>query len=209
MRATWMPRMWYRAKNTIKWRWWDRVRPDRSWQARAENGFDIACFFIDWAAHTVTCPNGKTSRVWSEVVDAAGTPSIHVRFARTDCVACPLRNQCTHSAAGPRGLRIRPQAEHELLQQRRQEQQTPAFQQRYQARAGVEGTVSQGVRGHDLRQSRYIGLVKTHLQHLFTAAAINLARLADWFAAERNEVPIHARQATTRTTRFAALAPSQ
>ena len=31
-----------------------------------------------------------------------------------------------------------------------------------------------------LRRSRYIGLAKTHLQHLVTAAAINLMRLATW-----------------------------
>ncbi|WP_190273142.1 transposase, partial [Methylorubrum extorquens] len=31
-----------------------------------------------------------------------------------------------------------------------------------------------------LRRSRYLGLAKTHLQHLLTAAAINLGRLAAW-----------------------------
>ena len=33
------------------------------------------------------------------------------------------------------------------------------------ARAGVEGSLSQGVRIAGLRQARYIGLAKTHLQH--------------------------------------------
>ena len=41
----------------------------------------------------------------------------------------------------------------------------------------MEGTLSQGVRALGLRQSRYWGLAKTHLQHLATAAAINLDRL--------------------------------
>ena len=184
------------------------VRADQSWQVREESGFDISCFFIDWESQTVTCPNGKTSRVWSESVDAAGTRSISVRFARADCRDCPTRSQCTRSAQGPRGLCMRTQAEHETLQQRRQAQQTPAFQERYQARAGVEGTLSQGIRRYDLRQSRYIGLAKTHLQHLFTAVAINLTRLADWFTAANNDVPIQARRATARTTRFAAMVPS-
>jgi transposase len=31
-----------------------------------------------------------------------------------------------------------------------------------------------------LRRCRYIGLAKTHLQHLISAAAINLARIANW-----------------------------
>ena len=35
-----------------------------------------------------------------------------------------------------------------------------------------------------LRRARYVGLAKTHLQHVLTAAAINLARLAAWLAGE-------------------------
>ena len=37
------------------------VRPDVSWQAQANQGFDIAHFAIDWEAQRVTCPEGKTS----------------------------------------------------------------------------------------------------------------------------------------------------
>ena len=36
------------------------VRPDVSWQAQANQGFDIAHFTIDWEAQQVTCPEGKT-----------------------------------------------------------------------------------------------------------------------------------------------------
>ncbi|WP_417553733.1 transposase [Microbispora sp. NBC_01189] len=50
----------------------------------------------------------------------------------------------------------------------------------YQIRAGVEGTISQAVRGHGQRRSRYIGLAKTHLQSVLTATAINLVRLDAW-----------------------------
>ena len=46
-------------------------------------------------------------------------------------------------------------------------------------------------------QCRYIGLAKTHLQHVITAAAINLVRIAEW----HNAVPT----AQTRRSRFAAL----
>jgi transposase len=49
-----------------------------------------------------------------------------------------------------------------------------------------------------LRRSRYRGLARTHLQQVATAAAIDLARLGDWF----RSIP----RATTRTSRFAALA---
>lgn len=184
------------------------MRPDRSWQVRQDNGFDVSCFLIDWEAKKATCPNGKRSQVWSEGVDSQGTHSIHIRFARTDCLACPTRNQCTHAQDGPRGLRIRTQSAHELLQQRRQEQRTPAFQQRYRPRAGVEATLSDAIRNYDLRHSRYIGLAKTRLQHFFTAVAINFSRIASWLTADSLDIPIPDRRSTTRITHFAALAPS-
>jgi transposase len=58
--------------------------------------------------------------------------------------------------------------------------------------------MSQAVRAFGLRQARYRGLLKTALQHVATAAAINLDRIAAWLAGR----PI----APTRTSRFAALA---
>jgi IS5 family transposase len=63
----------------------------------------------------------------------------------------------------------------------------------------VEGTLSQGVRAFGLRRTRYRGLDKTHLQHVATAAAINIDRIVAWL----DERP----RAKTRTSRFAALAP--
>ncbi len=67
----------------------------------------------------------------------------------------------------------------------------------YARRAGVEGTISQGVRRCGLRRSRYVGLAKTHLGHVLTAAALNFVRVADWLAG----VP----RAHTRPWRFATL----
>jgi transposase len=64
--------------------------------------------------------------------------------------------------------------------------------------ASVEGTLSQGVRAFGMRRSRYIGLAKTGLQQVCTAAAINVSRVVHWL----NERP----RAKTRVTHFAALA---
>ncbi|GHO61826.1 hypothetical protein KSC_007180 [Ktedonobacter sp. SOSP1-52] len=62
------------------------------------------------------------------------------------------------------------------MQTARSRQQTAAFAQEYTLQEGFEHTISQGVRAFDLRRSRYIGLSKTHLQHVGIAAAINLVR---------------------------------
>jgi len=41
----------------------------------------------------------------------------------------------------------------------------------------IESAHAQGIRRCGLRQARYVGLAKTHLQHLATAAALNFVRL--------------------------------
>jgi transposase len=61
----------------------------------------------------------------------------------------------------------------------------------------MEGTISQGVRAFGLRRAKYIGLAKTHLQHVLTATAMNLGRIAYWLA----DVPWE----KTRTSAFEKL----
>lgn len=58
---------------------------------------------------------------------------------------------------------------------------TTAYQQLYAHRAGIEGTLSRGVRRCRLRRTRYVGLPKVHLGHLLTAVALNFVRLGEWF----------------------------
>lgn len=176
------------------------VPPDTSWQATAHQGFAAACFAVDWESETVTCPQGQVSQRWHLQQDRHGNDVIQVSFARQDCCACPCREPCTRSKDRPRGLKLKPRAPYMALQKARAYQQTDEFKERYKKRAGVEGTLSQGTRAFGLRRARYVGLAKTHLQHIVTATAINLTRAVAWL----NEEP----RAQTRRSRFAALAPA-
>ena len=148
------------------------VLSDTSWQAKAGKGFDVGSFHLDWQSETATCPQGQTSHRWSPAGER-----MEVVFAREVCAACPVRSDCTQSSTTGRVLHVRPQAAHEALQARRREQETPEFRQRYETRAGIEGTLSQAVRGMGIRRARYDGLHKTQLQHVVTAVAINLVRI--------------------------------
>jgi transposase len=69
---------------------------------------------------------------------------------------------------------------HLALQMARVREATEEFKTEYARRAGIEGTISEAVRAHGLRRSRYSGMAKTHLQHLASAAAINLVRISSW-----------------------------
>src|SRR5512142_1717975 len=51
-------------------------------------------------------------------------------------------------------------------------------------RAGIEGTLSEGVRGFGRRRDRSLGLAKAHRQHVITAAAMDRSRWAAWRAGE-------------------------
>jgi DDE family transposase len=179
----------------------DLVGPPRgnpSWQGRVEGGYTLDRFEVDWDAERVRCPQGKLSSAWSPQVDHAGTPYVSVMFRPTDCGACPARPLCTRAKHGARHLKLQPRAEHEALGTARGRLATKEGRRLYARRAGIEGTISQGVRAFGLRRSRYRGLARTRLQHVATAAAIDLQRLAAWFRA----IP----RAATRTSRFATLA---
>jgi transposase len=157
---------------------------DRRWQARDPDGFDLARFRIDWEAQVVTCPTGQRSTGWSQYRTArqeGRRAQIHVRFAPAACAACPVRSRCTRAKRGPRHLTLRPRAEYDALVAARRRQATAAFRAQYAVRAGIEGTLSQGVRAFGLRRCRYRGLAKTHLQQVATAAALNVSRLTQWW----------------------------
>ncbi len=172
------------------------VLEDMSWQARAHDGFGMASFVIDWETQQATCPQGKTSVVWKPTKDGRGHEVISIRFAHAACSVCPVQERCVQSRR-PRALMIRVREHHEALQAARHRQTTDEFKGQYAVRAGIEGTISQGTRLGDLRQSRYIGLAKTRLLHVLIATALNFVRTAAWLA----DMPL----AHTRRSAFAVL----
>jgi transposase len=174
------------------------VALNAKWQAKEGAGFDMSHFRVNWKRKVVYCPQGKRSRFWKNSHDSYGKPVIRVEFRKSHCLACPVRSQCTRSKVNPRGLTLMIQEDYEALANARQRQTTAEFKQQYSLRSGIEGTISQGIRGFHLRQCRYIGLAKTLLQHILTAAAINLERIYAWLEG----VPL----AKTRISHFEKMA---
>ncbi|MEL7079590.1 MAG: transposase [Cyanobacteria bacterium J06582_2] len=174
------------------------VALNAKWQAKEGAGFDMSNFRINWKRKAVYCPQGKRSRLWKNSHDAYGKPIIHIEFRKKHCLACPVRQKCTRAKVNPRGLTLMVQEEHEALTNARIRQTTAEFKKEYSKRSGIEGTISQGIRGFHLRQCRYIGLAKTRLQHILTAAAMNLERIYAWLEG----VPL----AQTRISHFEKMA---
>ncbi len=152
------------------------VLADVSPQARAGAGFDRSAFTIDFDQQQATCPQNRTSSSWTPA-SQRGTDTIVIKFAAGTCGPCPVRDQCTTSKRGYRQLTVQPREAHDAQREARARQDTKDWQSKYTLRAGVEGTIRQAVAVTGLHHARYRGLAKTHLDHVFSAVALNLIRL--------------------------------
>jgi transposase len=175
------------------------TRPDYKWQAKEGTGFEAAAFSIDVENEVATCPEGIESISWTPAIDNRDNHVMKIKFSIKDCMPCPSRDLCIRSVKKykRRTVTIRSPEHHQALQAARRREKEPGFVAAYAKRAGVEGTISRAVRTREARRSRYVGLTKTHLQHLLTAAAMNFLRVGEWLAG----VP----KAITRRSPFARL----
>src|SRR5262252_6550090 len=175
------------------------TRPSQGWQTQVEGAYGPEQFVVDWDHQQVRCPQGHLSTAWWEHGGGQGSRPIIVQFATQTCAPCPVRAACTRAQHRGRRLGLPPRAEAEAVADARAWYASAEGKAQYAQRAGIEGTLSQGVRAFGLRRTRYWGVAKTHLQHVAIAAAINLDRLVAWLDGQP--------RAHTRTSRFAALAP--
>ena len=151
---------------------------DTSAQARAGAGYARADFAIDYDARTVTCPQGKTSASWTPCTQR-GQDAIVATFSASDCGPCLARSLCTTGRR--RQLTVLPRDLAQAQAAARAAETTIPFQADYARRAGVEGTMHQAA-SHGARRARYRGLLKTRLDHVYMATAINLLRLEAFWA---------------------------
>jgi transposase len=142
---------------------------------RCEQGLAREDFTIDFDQRQVTCPEGQTSRTWLE--PPAMTPYTVVRFHARQCDPCPQRVSCAPGLSA-RTVNFLPRHLHELLLRHRADQHNHEWRRLYASRSGVEGTVNEFVNSHQMRRCRYRGLARTHVQHVLTAIAVNIERLA-------------------------------
>jgi|SRR5579859_901247 len=136
--------------------------------------YRIEAFDINIQERKAICPQGKVSTECSKLTEReTGKVSYRFEFGR-QCRDCEVKHLCVPRGQPHRMIRVG--ALHETLQQRRREQQSADFKLRMRQRNGVEGTISELVRGHGMRRARYKGFAKVDLQNQLIAAACNIKR---------------------------------
>jgi len=152
---------------------WELLGPAQP-SATTGPGYRAEEFTVNVAARVATCPAGQASTQCSRLTEAA-SGKVSYRFEWSwQCRDCARRDQCVGRNQAHRSLVVG--EHHDVLQARRCEMKTEAFTGLMNRRAAIEGTISELVRGHGLRQARYRGLKKVALQNWLTGAACNVKR---------------------------------
>jgi IS5 family transposase len=89
-----------------------------------------------------------------------------------------VQPRCTRAKSGVRTLGFPDRTTFEALQTATERVRQAEFCLTYKDRAGIESTMSQGVRRFGIRVARYRGKAKVALQESFAATAVNVERAA-------------------------------
>ena len=148
----------------------------KAWRVRNTGGrFAKDQFTLDFAAGRLTCPAGAAMPF---------EPGRTVRFPKSTCAACPLRDRCTTSSHG-RSVAIHP--DEALLAELRERQHTPDGRVELRERVAVEHALAHV--GHwQGRRARYLGTRKNLFDLRRVAVVHNLHVIARQSATDSYEV---------------------
>lgn len=155
----------YLTSHFVKQRTPDLTIICKPWKVRNGKLFDKNAFVLDWDNSLILCPNGISLPFHEGGI---------VHFPEDQCLACPLRSQCTTSKHG-RTISIHP--DESLLVELRQRQTTEVGRAQLRQRVSVEHTLAHI--GHwQGDQARYLGLRKNLFDLRRMAVVHNLHVLA-------------------------------
>jgi transposase len=123
---------------------------------------------------TLTCPAGETTQQRER---GRHDTSWKYHFRKTQCAACPLREQCLPNPQSRKGRSVTKndyEAEYAAAQAKAR---TPAYAEVRRQHSAIERKLSEVVRRHDARRARYRGLRRVLYQGIATCLVVNMKRL--------------------------------
>jgi hypothetical protein len=131
-------------------------------------------FATDEAGQVVSCPAGRVPLQVTHDADAGTTTVVMPNEA---CADCPFRKECPIEDTRA-GYRLEYTDKQRRLEERRREEATPAFRERYARRSGIESTNSGLKRRLDMGQLRVRGSPSVFPSILLKITGWNLLRAA-------------------------------
>ena len=128
------------------------LRADGQWPARAAQGCDASHCQIDGEPQRATCPGGYTSVSWTPAVDDRTHEVVKIQCSMKDGQPCASRVHCTRATR--RTITVRRQDHHVAWPAARARETSAAYTTEEARRAGLEGTLSQGIRAYGQRHAR-------------------------------------------------------
>ncbi|MFF3579296.1 transposase [Streptomyces mirabilis] len=150
-------------------------------QHRQNEGFGRDDFLIDFDRRQVTCPQGPVSKGWHgpyPTSSPTAAPLIVARFTKGQCQPCPVRTRCTTSretarnVSFPRGNSATGKSAFAPSSRR------PIGKPVLRFALGWRAPSTSSPMDNGMHRCRCREQPKAHLQHVFTAIAVNIERLS-------------------------------
>ena len=158
--------------------------PDMTW---SEEYFSPKAFTLDEKQEVLTCPAGQQTEL--RYPNRHGT-GWRFQFRRSQCRDCPLLSQCMAHLPAHHGRTVTKnvyQAEYDRLRLRAQ---TERYQEVRREHPKVERKLSEIVRRHGGRRTRYRGRSRVMIQYLLLGLVVNIKRMMKGVQASAAPCPV-------------------
>ncbi len=146
-----------------------------------EDSVPFTAFTMNSENEITLCPEGR-----APLKTRSKDDNHSALFSKKACRGCSRKNTCP-TLPGKKGRYLRYDDKAIRLAQRRAQEDTPEFRDRYRFRAGVEGTMSQLDRITGFKNLRVRGLSAVSFAAYLKAAGINIIRAAAFRKREKEE----------------------
>jgi len=149
------------------------ISPAMTAKGKRQGKFTLEDFELDDQGRVVRCPTG-----YEPVETSVADVRLQVLFDSAVCHACPRRDDCPAAAVGRSERRWQYNHDRVKQRERRLQDASEEFRQRYRWRAGIEATMSRFKHQMGMARLRVRGMAKVTYAAMLRALGLNIFRVA-------------------------------
>lgn len=153
------------------------IAPAMTPKGKLQGKLTLEDFTLDEKGRVIRCPEGHAP-LENRIADIR----LQVLFDAVVCDACPNKSRCMVTASGRNSRRYQYTHDRVRQRQRRLNDRTPAFRDRYRWRAGIEATMSRFKHQMGMARLRVRGMANIAYVALLRALGLNIHRVAAYRA---------------------------